>query len=320
MATDDYLTTLVDQLWEYRRRHFADCDYLFDEHREPNPPVFTQPHASCNVLLRPGAGPEGRMAVREAIPVSKRHRWFRSMKSSQALAQSVFANLVVHRKMGILSQLMVDGGEPLSYRRPGSRIEVDLEYEVAYLGERRRGRTNLDVLFTQGPYRIAVECKLTESEFGKCSRPLLKPEDANYCNGDYVRQQRREDRCSLSEIGVAYWKYIPQLFTGWLADVDQSPCPLNETYQLTRNLLAVCVRSDGSVDPASGHVVVLYDDRNPAFQESGEAGRVYDTVKNALQNPALLEKTTWQQVVACLRGDPEMAWLAQKIGDKYGIV
>ena len=49
------------------------------------------------------------------------------------------------------------------------------------------------------------------------------------------------------------------------------PCPLDGTYQLARNVLAACVRPDGTVDANGGHALVIYDDRNPAFLPGGEA-------------------------------------------------
>ena len=57
------------------------------------PPVFKPEHAHRNVLLRPDAAPDEIEAVLSAMPAGTHHKWFRSMTSSQALAQSVFANL-----------------------------------------------------------------------------------------------------------------------------------------------------------------------------------------------------------------------------------
>ena len=145
MATEHYLTKLVDQLWEYRGKHFPDCDYLFDDsYHKPNPPVFTKCHASWNVLLRPEASREERTVVWEAIPPSKRQKWFGSMKSSQALAQSVFANLRARQRMDLLSQLMGGDGMPLFHRRPSYALETDLEcYRRAGVFPRRA--VDLDV-------------------------------------------------------------------------------------------------------------------------------------------------------------------------------
>jgi len=45
-----------------------------------------------------------------------------------------------------------------------------MEYKVDYLGEPVH---QLDGYFS-GDYQIAIECKLSETEFGTCSRPGLK--------------------------------------------------------------------------------------------------------------------------------------------------
>ena len=75
--------------------------------------------------------------------------------------------------------------------------------------------------------------------------------DADFCDGAYTHQRSRKERCSLTEIGVLYWKYIPSLLK-WKNDIDLVPCPLNFTYQLVRNLLAACVRPNGMVAPERG--------------------------------------------------------------------
>lgn len=121
---------------------------------------------------------------------------------------------------------------------------------------------------------MAVEVKFTEVEFGRCSRPRLQPSDANFerdhCDGTYTVQRRRTERCTLTQLGVRYWQYAPMLFT-WDAEQDHRPCPLAATYQLVRNILAACVREDGSVDATTSHALVIYDARNPAFQPGGLA-------------------------------------------------
>ena len=111
------------------------------------------------------------------------HKWFRSMTSSQALAQSVFANLKYHNKLGLLADLRGEDGLPpfpSNLVRPGgsgAAAQLELEYHVSYLGEPRP--TSVDVMF-DGNYRVAVECKLSEPDVGACSRPDLRPSDSNF--------------------------------------------------------------------------------------------------------------------------------------------
>lgn len=314
LRADEYSGRLIGRLWEYANAHFS--DYMFDGHRPPSPPIFTPEYAQNNVLLRPGAGDAEVEAVLSAIPQWRRHRFFGSMKSAQPLAQSMFGNLVVLGKMDVLSTLAGEAGKPLF--SSGSVVHG----HVAYGLERGAARPGVDVLLTQGSYRIAVECKLAEPDFGRCSRPLPKlgagdkPEDA-----EEVSDEKRAGpfRCSLAGAGPGYWGYIPTLFPRWAATSVQCPCPLNRASQLTRSLLAACVRPDFSLDTAGGHTVLVYDGRNPSFTEAGEAGRIYRTVKSALGDPGLLQRVTWQEIVACLRQDDEMTWLVKGLAEKYGI-
>ena len=276
-------------------------------------------------MLRPGAARDEIEAVLSAIPAGMYHQWFRSMTSSQALAQSVFANLRWHGKLGLLADLRGEDRLPIfpsGVVRPrytwSAAPGLELEYHVNYLGEPRP--TSVDVLFGDN-YRVAVECKLSEVEIGSCSRPELGPSDSNYetdhCDGAYTCQRGRSERCALTERGIAYWRYIPGLLTG-PADADMRTCPLRSTYQLVRNILAACVRSDGTLDQA-GHAVLLYDGRNPDFAEGGQGHEAWQAVHSALKNPVLLRRCTWQELAACLRQDAELDWLTGALRNKYGL-
>lgn len=317
-----YKVSVIKNFWEYRRKEFSQCDDCFDGPLVPNhrPPVFKKEHASRNVLLKDAKPEPLSTEVLNTIPEAKRQKWFRSMASSQALTQSVFGNLIAYRKLDCLRALVGDDGKPLFIRESSHSTNCQLEFEVDYLGEKSRGRTSVDVLFN-GNYRIAVECKLSETEVGRCSRPKLRPGNPSYaeqfCNGRYAVQLGRSLRCSLSEIGVRYWCYIPELFD-WSAKKDLDPCPLNSTYQLVRNLLAVCVDQTGRVSLDSGHVVLLYDGRNPAFQGDGKGITAWNTVRAALKKQSQMQKCTWQEIVTCLRADDTLDWLATGLTRKYG--
>ena len=194
---------LVDRFWEYRRTDFAVGDDYFDQPLVPTgrPPVFRKDHASRNVLLKGAISEPVNIKVLDTIPEGKRHKWFGSMASSQALTHSVFGNLIAHGKLDCLQGLVGDDGKPLFIRDSGHGSKCQLEFEVDYLGEKNRGRTSIDVLF-DGDYRIAVECKLSEEEVGSCSRPRLVAGDpsfeAQHCDGSYMVQSPRKSRCSLT--------------------------------------------------------------------------------------------------------------------------
>ena len=165
--------------------------------------------SSCRPMQRRSSG----RPSRPPCPKKERHRYFGSLRSSQALAQSMFGNLIAAGKAALLEGLETDEGLPAFFDGVGE-ARLQLEYAVDHLGEPRS--TSID-LWVEGSRRVAVECKFTETEFGTCSRPGLRPTDTNYardyCNGDYLQQQGRSSRCSLTEIGVRYWRYIPEILS-----------------------------------------------------------------------------------------------------------
>jgi hypothetical protein len=317
----DYRNDLISRFWDYRRERFAGADGLFDDKYSGDspPPVFRKEHATENVLVKPNASEDEKERVRQEIPLKRRHKWFRSMASSQALTQSVFGNLKFYGKLGLLGDIRDDDGRAIFTNGATLKFECVLEYNVDYLGEPRS--TNVDA-FLDGDYRVAVECKLSEADVGNCSRPRLSTKDDNYerdhCDGNYTRQRGRSDRCSLTAIGVEYWKHIPDLLR-WPADEDHVPCPLKDTYQIVRNILAACVRGDGNLYPRGGHAVLLYDERNPAFREGGVGWNSYEAVKESLNNDNVLRRCTWQQITTRLGVDDELSWLAEGLNLKYGL-
>ena len=319
-AYDDYLSAVVDRFWVYAEREFGDRPELLKrpERSANRPPEFVVGAAEHNLLYPPNAELRVRQAIVTSLPTSKRHCHFASMRSSQALAQSVFGSLVALGKAGVLAGLTTDDGLPTVR----SGVTVGMEYLVQHLGE-RRSKTSVDVWLDDGDQRVAVECKFTEPDFGRCSRPTLRPgKDANYdrdhCDGSYTRQRGRRTRCSLTEIGVRYWQYLPELFD-WPADSDMKPCPLDGTYQLARNVLAACVQPDGTVDADGGHALVIYDERNPAFLPGGAAARQWEAATGALVRWPLLRRCSWQRLVAHLATDPDLAWLVNGLAAKYGL-
>ena len=319
MAT--FKEDLINRFWDYQGNYFKDTQGLFERPRasEGRPPIFRSNFASNNILIKQGLPESIKQEVLNQIPTHQRHKWFRNMSSSQALAQSVFGNLKVFNKLACLAELKGDDGKPLFIRGVNSNERFSMEFVVNYLGEPRS--TSVD-LFFDGDYRVVVECKFTEPEVGSCSRPKLKPKGSNYnqdyCDRRYVVQRGRSDRCSLSNKGIKYWRYIPRLFK-WSADIDYEPCPLYETYQLVRNILAACIRQDGKLDPENGNAVLLYDARNPAFQARGKGWVAWQNVRSALKDPSRLQSCTWQQVVNAMRFEHNLSWLTDALSQKYGL-
>jgi len=320
-----YRKNMVRRFWKYQDQKFFDWKEYFERpfHPDGRPPVFHKKFAACNVIFNPDSPSQARELLLKEIPIKARHRWFQSMSSSQAIAQSILGNLKIYGRLHYLSELSDDAGLPLMGKATPSKDNFQMEYTVQvsfdYLKEPRP--TNLDG-FVSGDYQVAIECKLLEDKVGPCSRPKIREKDKNYetdyCNGTYTYQNDRKERCSLTNIGVAYWKYIPDLFK-WNSGVNHIPCPLRKNYQLVRNILAVCVRPDGSVFPEKGHVVLIYDERNPAFQKGGAGYTAFENTKEALHEPQLLRKCSWQRVVNHLRNKNDISWLVDQLNFKYGL-
>ena len=317
----DYKEDLLQRYWKYQETQFVNQQSLFDSRyvKPANPPVFIRSKARKNVIINPSASEQERKKLFDLIPEGEFHKWYGSMNSSQALAQSVLGNLAIYDSLHYLSELKDDEGMPLFDNAKISSDNFAMEYKINYLGEPRR--TSLDG-YIFGDYRIAIECKFTEAEVGSCSRPRLTPNDSNYesehCNGVYTIQRARKERCSLTEVGVLYWRYVPSLFK-WENDSELNPCPLNKNYQLVRNILATGVKPDGTVSVNNGHVVLIYDERNPAFQNSGNGLIAYKEVQKALREPTMLRKCSWQHIIQHVREKNILSWLTENLSLKYGL-
>jgi hypothetical protein len=317
----DYKSDLNKRYWEYQKSRFSDWQKFFERPYAPDgrPPVFLPCEAWRNIIINSCADQTERDRLLALVPVGEMHKWFRSMNSSQALAQSVFGNLAIYGFLSCLSDLKDDDGMDLFGKARITSDNFAMEHKINYLGEPHP--TSLDG-YISGAYRIAIEGKFTEAEVGQCSRPRLKKTDSNYesgfCNGSYSRQSVRRERCSLSEIGVLYWHYVPYLFK-WKNVVDLYPCPLNRNYQLVRNILAVGVKPNATVSLNDGHVILIYDERNPAFQKNGDGQKAFTGTQTALREPRMLRKCSWQRIIQCIRANKLLPWLTEELAFKYGL-
>lgn len=158
-----YIEAMHDRMWRWAYPEHADA---LDGVTRPNgPPVFKRETATHNVPV-PEDGSKAR-AILSTVPPGKRHRWFRSTKSSQALAQGVFGALIAYDRLDVLAGVAAECGRPAFYA-DAAGWSLTLEHTVTTLAEPRP--TSVDVL-ARGPGGcVAVECKLTEHDFGKCSR------------------------------------------------------------------------------------------------------------------------------------------------------
>jgi hypothetical protein len=314
-----FRTELINNFWGYHEKFFSTKPDHFDRSQKSanRPPVFHPQYAWENVILQTGASKNEISELMEMIPKGEFHKWFRSMNSSQALALSILGNLAIHKKLNVLSDLKEDDGELLFENTDLINDQFSMEQKIHHLGEPRS--TSLDG-FISGDYQVAIECKFTETEVGACSRPKLSSKAENYnrdyCNGSYSQQKHRKSNCSLTEIGVEYWNFIPELFN--IRNENEFVlCPLNRNYQLFRNILAVGVRKDKTTSTENGHAILIYDERNPAFLQAGKGYISYYETKRALINQKMLRKISWQRIVKTLRFNNTLPWLTEGIEEKY---
>ena len=310
-----YRRAVHKTLWKWAELHHR--TQLDGSERRERPPVLAKEYASLGILVPPDDTKA--TAIRAAIPKGQRHRWFRSLASSQSLTQSVFGAIGALSRLDVLQEVPAECGRP-AFFDDHRGWSLALEYDVRGLGEPRP--TSIDT-FLRGPHRrVAVECKFTEQEFGSCSRPRLRPSNASYaeqyCDGAYRAQRGRRERCALTEIGVRYWEFLPLLFD-WSADRDHVPCPLGDVYQLARNALAAVVSPDGTLDPSEGHALVIYDGRNPQFRDDGMAANQWKALTGASRVPGLVRRLSWQQLVRALGRASELSYLVDGLERKYGL-
>jgi hypothetical protein len=303
---------LLKTWWHYANiRQDVDLDGL---KRAGRPPVVALQRPSLNLML-PRDNKAMERAIETEIPVANQHRHFRSFRSSQAMAQSVFGALKAAGRLDLLSQVPAECGRP-AFEKTTPETIMSMEVDVQTLREPRP--TQLDVLLETGTYRVAVECKFCESGFGTCSRVRSNASEPSLCDGTYSQQQGRRTRCALTEVGVSYWEFIPVVFD-WNSLQDMSPCPLLPTYQIVRNILAALVDADGQVSSSNGHAVFVYDGRNPAYKLGGAADMQLRQAAAACRIPGAMRRVTWQEVVRACAGSADLTWLSEAMKDKHGI-
>jgi hypothetical protein len=313
IGTTDFVRMLRSKFHDYRRQHFDGKDNLFQPRPEGDAVVFLKEHAAANLLIPPFANTEQQNRIVGMIATAQRHRHFGSMQSSQAIAQSVFGTISAFNSLPMLANVIAQDGRQ-AFGPVLDNTALYMEQAINTLGEPRP--TSIDV-WLEGSYRVAVECKLAEAEFGTCSRPRLKAGKAEHCDGNYAQQNKRMERCALTAINVTYWNYLGNAF-GWASDTDHRPCPLDFTYQLARNVLAACVK-DSNLDFSNGHALILYDQRNPTMAAGGKGHSQWRAAHEAIKAPSALRRLSWQAFVAQWPNDRALNWLKQELDAKYGI-
>ena len=170
---------------------------------------------------------------------------------------------------------------------------------------------------------MAAECTCTEREFGRCSRPTVRPgrnvHDArDHGDGSDTRPRGRRTSGSLTETRVRDWQDWPERFDG-SAGRHMNPCPLDGTDPLARHVLAAFIESDGPVDADGDQALVIDDARHPTFLPGGEAARPWDAATGALVRRPRRRRCSGPRRVAHLSDEPDVTWLVNGLAAKDGI-
>ena len=88
---------------------------------------------------------------------------------------------------------------------------------------------------------------------------------------------------------------------------------------MARNALAATLTPDGRIDPGRGHVLVVYDARNPGFRGEARAERQWKAVVASCRVPGLVRRVSWQRLMAAIENTQELAYLVDGVAEKYGL-
>jgi hypothetical protein len=144
----DYKADLNRRYWKYQESRFPNVQRWFERPyaQDGRPPVFLASEAWRNVIINPinpNANQQNVDRLLALVPSSDRHKWYGSMNSSQALAQSILGNLAIHGLWHCLAEVQDDEGLPLVPSKGQVLSEsFAMEHKIDYLGEPRR--TSLD--------------------------------------------------------------------------------------------------------------------------------------------------------------------------------
>jgi hypothetical protein len=248
----------------------------------------------------------------EFIPAHNRHRWFRSMLSSQALAVSVIGTIVERDGPALLSELRCEDSLPLLPDQHGFQL-VGFEYAPTWL-ERGKRKSQIDAFLESPGWRLAIECKLTEQDIGHCQ--MSKDGEAQSA----YRDLPGFDFCHRVKFnGATYWSYWQQISSNPIPAVCSEECPLHRTYQMARNVICAGLDPKTGEFDGLGTALLLYDQRNPSFQPAGDAFQSCTMLKSTLKNISALRTATWQSLAGLLRFAGTYEDLLDYLDLKYGI-
>ena len=172
-----------------------------------------------------------------------------------------------------------------------------------------------------GEPRVATECTCTAREFGRCSRPTVRPgrnvnDERDHGDGSDTRPRGRRTSGSLTKTRVRSWQYWPELFNG-SKDRTMNPCPLDGTDQRARHVLAAGRRARRTGRrrwrSGSGHRPM----HHPTFLPGGEAARPWEAATGARVRRPRRRRCSWP--TSPVIHDPDVAWRVNGLAAKDGI-
>jgi hypothetical protein len=66
-------------------------------------------------------------------------------------------------------------------------------------------------------------------------------------------------------------------------------------------------------------MILIYDERNPAFQAGGTGLSAFVETQQTLKVAGLLKKCSWQRFVRHLQKEAILPWLTEQLELKYGL-
>jgi hypothetical protein len=81
-------------------------------------------------------------------------------------------------------------------------------------------------------------------------------------------------------------------------------------------MLAACVDA-GHVRPDRGHALLVYDERNPAFQP--RSGGAVEALRAQMHDSSTLRRCSWQAILKAMHDVHDLRWLVTELGRKYGL-
>ncbi len=237
-------------------------------------------------------------------------------RSGQVLAHALLAGLQRTGRLAALAALPAEDAYP-AFPGVDATTRLDLLHSLHLPGETAASVVDAALI---GRSRIFVEALLAEPRFALCANPGLTPAHPGFaqalCTGAYRLQGGRPGRCAQGAGAKRVWELLPRLF-----DIDgardHDPCPLFANWRLVRNVLSVCLDESGAIATGDRHVLVVYDERNPAVWPGGEADEQWQETIRLLRYPRLLRRVSWQRLVGHLAGEPAIAGLVGAVAEKY---